>query len=31
MLDLTKEALKILLYPQENILDGNIFSARMQV
>ena len=30
-LDLTEKALKILMYPQENILGGNFFSAKMQV
>ena len=31
MLDLTEEVLKILMYPQKNILGGNFFSAKMQV
>ena len=30
-LDLTEEMLKILMYPQENILRGNFFPAKMQV
>ena len=30
-LDLTEEVLKILMYPQENIFDGNFFSAKMQI
>ena len=30
-LGLTEEALKIMVYPQENIFDGNFFSAKMQI